>query len=67
MSVKQRNVTQTYVASWIAAFTASSTRFWYCGIWLAARMREGLVVASVGLYWSMAARKMKYGKSMEVN
>lgn len=37
-------------------FTASFTRCWYCGFWLAASTSEGLVVASVGLYCAITAR-----------
>lgn len=38
----------------LANLIASSTKFWYSGIWAAVHSKDGLVVASVGLYWSMA-------------
>ena len=40
--------------------TISLTRSWYCGIWLACKMSDGFVVASVGLYCAIATKKRQF-------
>jgi hypothetical protein len=42
------------VLDWWPYSMADCTRWAYCGFSDACRINDGLVVASVGLYWAMA-------------
>ena len=50
-------ITMNYLPLDFPYWTAFSSKWWYCGILEAAKSRDGLVVASVGLYCEIARIK----------
>lgn len=50
-------ITMSYLPLDFPYWTALSSKWWYCGILEAAKSRDGLVVASVGLYCEIARIK----------
>lgn len=53
----EKCATVSYLPLDFPYWTAFSSKWWYCGILEAAKSRDGLVVASVGLYCEMARMK----------